>query len=58
MGNVPLKEAATATMSIADAIQHSPLKGARLMGLTCAFLMAAESADSPCPTSWAWPGTA
>lgn len=49
MGNVPLKEAATATMSIADAIQHSPLKGARLMGLTCAFLIAAESAGLPVP---------
>ena len=49
MGNTPLKEAATTTMSIADALQHSPLKGARLMGLTCAFLMAAESAGLPVP---------
>ena len=49
MGNTPLKEAARATMSVADALQHSPLKGARLMGLTCAFLMAAESAGLPVP---------
>ncbi|WP_370791258.1 hypothetical protein [Bilophila wadsworthia] len=49
MGSVPLKDAARATMSVADALQHSPLKGARLMGLTCAFLMAAESAGLPVP---------
>lgn len=49
MGGVPLKEAARATMSVADALQHSPLKGARLMGLTCAFLITAESAGLPVP---------
>lgn|GEM_PF-1266336 len=49
MGNVPLKESACATMSVADALQHSPLKGARLMGLTCAFLITAESAGLPVP---------
>ena len=49
MGNVPLKDAARAAMSVADALQHVPRKGARLLGLTCAFLLTAESAGLSVP---------
>ncbi|WP_303237183.1 hypothetical protein [uncultured Bilophila sp.] len=36
-------------MSVADAVQHSPLRGARLLGLTCAFLLAAEATGLSVP---------
>ena len=44
IGNCPVKEAANACMEVADAIQRHENKGARLMGLATAFLIAAEEA--------------
>lgn len=49
MGNTLLKEAARATISVANVLQRSSFKGACLMGLTCALLVAAEPAGLPVP---------
>ena len=46
-GNAPLTLTAHAAMGVADAIQHVPHKGARLLGAACAFLMLAEAAHLP-----------
>lgn len=44
MGNCPVDSAARACMAIANGVQHERHKGARLMGLASAFLIAAEEA--------------
>lgn len=49
MGNAPLAEAARAALSVADALQHHPRKGVRLMGLCVAFLLAAGAAGMSVP---------
>lgn len=45
IGNCPVLDAARACMSVANGVQHEHHKGARLMGLACAFLIAAEEAQ-------------
>ncbi|OXS28346.1 MAG: hypothetical protein BCS36_01165 [Desulfovibrio sp. MES5] len=42
MGNCSVREAAQCCMAVANAIQENPKQGPRLMGLACAFLLAAE----------------
>lgn len=42
MGNCSVREAAQCCMAVASAIQNNPKQGPRLMGLACAFLIAAE----------------
>lgn len=49
LGNASLPHAAQAAMSVADAIQNFPAKGVRLMGLTSAFLLAADESGIPVP---------
>ena len=44
VGNSPLNQAANAAMAVADGVQKIEHKGARLIGLACAFLLAAEEA--------------
>lgn len=48
-GNAPLTACAEAAMSVADAIQTTPHKGAQLMGAACALLLLAESSGLPVP---------
>lgn len=43
-GNAPLTQASGAAMSVADAIQHTPHKGARLLGAASAFILMADNA--------------
>lgn len=43
-GNAPLRESSNAAMGVADALQHVPHKGARMMGVSAAFLILAECA--------------
>ena len=43
-GNAPLRQTSQAAMSVADAIQHVPHKGARMMGAAASFLIMAECA--------------
>lgn len=45
--NAPLSASANATMAVADAIQRFSDKGARFMGLACAFLLSLEKVDIP-----------
>ncbi|MDE7064510.1 MAG: hypothetical protein K2O70_03455 [Desulfovibrionaceae bacterium] len=48
-GNAPLVECARAAMSVADALQRIPDRGARLAGASAAFLLMAERAGiTPC----------
>ena len=48
-GNAPLVACAEAAMSVADAIQKIPHKGAQLVGASCAFLLLAESSGLSIP---------
>lgn len=43
-GNAPLRESSNAAMSVADALQHVPHKGARMLGAAASFLLMAECA--------------
>ena len=43
IGNAPLTASAEAAMRVADAVQHEPHKGARLLGLLAAALIAMEA---------------
>lgn len=43
-GNAPLRESSNAAMSVADALQHVPHKGARILGAAVASLILAECA--------------
>lgn len=47
MGNCPVREAAQCCMAVASAVQTNPNQGSRLMGLACAFLLAAEQSGIP-----------
>lgn len=49
VANTQEKHAANATMAVADAVQKVPSQGAQLMGLACAFSIAAEEAGLPIP---------
>lgn len=49
VSNAQEKQAANATMAVADAVQKVPSQGAQLMGLSCAFAIAAEEANLPIP---------
>lgn len=42
MGNCSMREAAQCCMATVSAVQTNPDQGSRLMGLACAFLLAAE----------------
>lgn len=48
-GNAELREAARVAMAVADAVQKTPSRGARLLGMTAAFLITSESAGIPVP---------
>lgn len=45
IGNVNLTEAARSAMSVADAVQNCPTKGARLMGIMAAALITIEASN-------------
>lgn len=45
IGNVSLTDAAHAAMSVADAVQNCPSKGARLMGIMAAALITIEASN-------------
>lgn len=47
--NCTTRDAAQCCMAVASAIQTHPDRGARLMGLAAAFLMAAEASGLPVP---------
>lgn len=47
--NCTTRDAAQCCMAVASAIQANPDRGARLMGLATAFLMAAEASGLPVP---------
>lgn len=42
MANCSVREAARCCMAVASGVQTNPDQGSRLMGLACAFLLAAE----------------
>ena len=45
IGNAPLAESAEVAMRVADAVQHEPRKGARLLGLLAAALITLEASQ-------------
>ena len=46
-GNADVAEAARVAMSVADAVQKSPSRGARFVGMAAAFLLVCENAGLP-----------
>ena len=48
IGNAPLAESAEVAMRVADAVQHEPRKGARLLGLLAAALITLFPGLSAC----------
>lgn len=42
-GNAPLRQCAQAAMSVADAVQSIPHRGAQILGAACAALLLAEA---------------